>query len=291
MAKLSRALACKRDTALRYLAAAAMHCCRGQQHNLEQTLLYTVPLVRSGVLHPICFAQLQSYDETPSRVRVSWSTDTHAESQIAKLYVVKSQWIMMFYVRTADGEEPFLFHGSWAATLRAGTGTSAADTAAVLATCPEVNMETFKQVGFPITVKVSETDSLAANFKCERLRALADPESWWLHIVCMAHRCHTVADKVFALNRPLLSGICPSLLVLQGSGHLVALRNALMQIVEARLECVPYDGPLAVDVGSLLTEMRARVLASSPRGGRCRLGQPLVVCLLRDDYQSPNVSL
>ena len=186
----------------------------------------------------LCFISFQSYDESTLRVRVDWEGEGRAPNQVAKLFVALTQWALILEKapHVLGGAPEFLvLHGMISPAVRASDTTSARGIAAVLSQCPQPERVAEEILEKTWMIRCAETDASASNMKAERLLKLAHDNTTSLQILCMAHRIHSIADRVWALDADTLSGVVHCLLSMQAAGHMLAIEKALLQLVEQRL--------------------------------------------------------
>ena len=235
--ELAGILGCSAKTARRHLAATAEQMSRAQLELLSRACLYAESLVSVGAYKISGFFEIQAYDESPLRVRVAWDSSGSAPNQLAKVFVAHTQWILLLQKVPTNASEDLEFlmlHGLMSPSVRAGDSTSAEGIAAVVSQFPRPALLAKQVMDNPWIVRVSETDGAAANMKCERLITLAEKNTS-LQLLCMAHRIHSIADRVFELDASTLSGVIHSLLSMQPANQMLAIETALMTLVEQKL--------------------------------------------------------
>ena len=238
VSELAQALGCRIATARKYLAATAEQLARAQADHLHNTCLYAASLTSVGSFRSLCFIEFQAYDESPLRVRVNWDGSARAPNQVAKVFVALTQWALVLQ-KTASSiaaEEPefLVLHGVLSPAVRAADSTSARGVAAVIANTPRPANVAKEFLEGAWVIRVAESDGLAANAKAERLLFRAE-QNTHLHIECMAHRVHSIADRVWELDKATLSGVVHCLLTMRSSGQMLALEKALVHVLEQRL--------------------------------------------------------
>eukprot|EP00971_Amphidinium_carterae_P205567 4079615-Amphidinium_carterae.3 len=236
-------------TVLRHLECIAEKCWTAQNTNLENVLHYVRSLPTT--LRAVAFFFHQRYDETPLRLRVSFSMHTEAEPQVTKLYVLDSQWSLL--LRRLDPANAFApidesdylcIYGAWSTCLRAtDTGTGEA-IATVLRSGPHPPPED-SVLSHCHKYRLAEADEGAANGKAERLYQTwletTQPGFNTLLWVCSAHKVHAIADKVWSLSGEVLSGVCAVLLAVQTSQQLAKLKHAIEDLVQETFQWEQHD--------------------------------------------------
>ena len=225
ISELAQTLGCRTATARKYLAATAEQLARAQADHLQKCCLYAASLSSVGSFRTVCFIEFQAYDESPLRVRVNWDGSARAPNQVAKVFVTLTQWALVLQKTPSSSaaEEPefLVLHGILSPSVRAAESTSARSVAAVLANTPRPANVAKQALEGAWVIRVSESDGLAANAKAERLLFRAEGNTS-LHIACMAHRVHSIADRVWELDKPTLTGVVHCLLTMQSSGQMLA---------------------------------------------------------------------
>ena len=126
-------------TAWRDLKAMAEASRQGQLLCLQDVCDYLWR--RTANTQAVFYTHHQTYDETPLRCSVILDEgDSHATSQISKLFVVTTSWVIG--VRPVldsdmDAKHSILLHGHWAPAMRAATSATGKAMLAVLDTCPQ----------------------------------------------------------------------------------------------------------------------------------------------------------
>eukprot|EP00971_Amphidinium_carterae_P333452 6468212-Amphidinium_carterae.2 len=242
---LCRRMACSHKLALKYLHATAEKCLQTQRQSLHSILMYIKTMRDANVVCPVLFMHRVSYDETPLRLSITVAT-ADSTPQTSKLFVVESDWAALLQQRS-DGHY-LVITGSFSPASRVVDGASAAATAVVLQTAAEAQLPGTEHVEdiFEKTVRIAETDEGPANEKAERLWDLYRPGSVLLHLLCVAHKIHSIVDRTWSLHSDVLSQVVRTMLAQQSAVHLQRLRTALDSHVSRKLVVLPLQ-PLAQD--------------------------------------------
>ena len=226
----------KSGTHLRDVLRATAHRCVGHQRQiLEDILEYVSAHCHSQTLIPIGYMHSASYDETPLVLSVSRSESEGvnvSETQVlkAKLYAVQIRWALV--VRSAHSGEALIIAGSAAPALRVAESTCGECVLKVLDTCLQAPRRVHTL--FPTRLRLIETDAGGGNIRGERLMAASEAiagESWSrLHLHCLAHRCHSIAEQQWGSQQRRTKGMHSNVAVVPGGTQL----DSLHESVEAR---------------------------------------------------------
>ena len=219
-------------TALRYLQATAELAARSQQLQLNRVTEYLWRQTEAGFAKPIVYIYRHAYDETKLRVRVRLPELAHIGAAHGKIFVLQCSWTMLFQSRTLDSDWQYMsVSASCSPCLRITDSTRAECVAAVMASAPQMLNDRIKEL-FPAIYKISETDEAKANSRAEKLWSRANPStSATLHMCCVAHKIHALADKSWSLDKVLLSQVTRVLLALQSAEEVAQLKKAMNIIV------------------------------------------------------------
>ena len=244
------------------MAALAWQCCAHQHLLLRSTLSFGRALVAQQRLTPIAALWHVKYDETPLRMQVRYES-TMSDHTTGKLHVVETEWGLLFAEPDATSKEHFrFFRGGFSAACRIADRASAEGVCSVIHSCPAPDEGDFQ--GFPIRIRLPESDALSANFRAERLVSQLPSFNSWstFHWPCTAHKVHASATKAWKLlhNSQLISGITTLGLYLNSPGCLSQFRDLLKKHIQRALvvEAGPPDLPAATTI------YRLKMVSSSP---------------------------
>ena len=256
--ELGAALKVSSGTAERYLQAMAEACCRGDSCILEDVCRYLA--ARKVSLKALCYIHYQTYDETPLRCRLLMQAgDNHSVSQIAKVYVVSTSWVLgVKPVDAGPGDHPMLLHGHWAPAMRAADSGTGKGIAAILDTCPQP--PSMIDEICDIKVRLTDTDENGSNVKAERLWSLAKHGPGWVssQYMCLGHKLHSVAEKTWAKNATVLSGAMHALLAIQTTPQLSELISSMNTLIEQHGQRLPASSMLSESA----TQFRKQILTA-----------------------------
>ena len=226
---------------MRRLEASAEYCTRAQDEFCRNVVHFVKTLVLQGHVKPLCYVWRQSYDETPLKLRVSYTPDEGA-TQLAKLFVVEGSWnILLKYTDPSQQGEhnPYLLLSArWSPALMAAESTKAESILGVLKRAPAPPLPEVDRI-FKETqqIRVVEVDEGPSNGKAERMYQQTKPLQSWLHMLwpCTAHKIHTTSAKITALAKPTMTGIINCLLALQRSQNLERFLDCMSEVLRKRL--------------------------------------------------------
>ena len=243
--ELSKILKCTPKKANKLLLSVAETCALGQSHTLRKLLEYARSRQASGALKALQFVYHVSFDETPLRLRLAFRDTGRKSVQLAKLYAVESGWAMLLQMQ--DSQEFLRIHGTFSPSLRCADANSANAIAAVLESVKSHQLpdDLDPKDIFQASVRVAESDELMANLKAEREWVHKHPCTH-LHLVCLAHKLHSVCEKTVDLVPELWTGTVRTLLCAQSGSNLSKLEASLLSEIPQRLE-VLYHTTLSED--------------------------------------------
>ena len=249
-------------TALRYLHASAQLCSLAQHKSLEDILRYIWRMTWGKVMLPQSFLSWHAFDETSSRLRVASSiADGELMTQLAKVFVIQSAWLMIVRVwsHVKQAWTPLVLRGSQAPALRVSDTTSAESVAAVLTAAPQPPPLAAQL--FPDQHRLLECDEAKSNLKAVKLLTHNDPAPKTLTCVCLAHKTHACADKVWSVDRDALTGLTRLLLSIAPGQQLMRFMSALLQEIETRCSFLVSSDGILEPLSLAAQEFRRRALA------------------------------
>ena len=289
---------CSNSSLQRYMASVAYGSKDCQVAVVHQIFQYIQTMQAAGSFEPILFVQQIHFDESPLKLKVSFSDDAGADLQIGKVVAVQVKWIFLVGdLRALDDHEHvdaapclrdhLLLTGTMSSQVRAcdkGTGEALA---CVLRSCM---LQHGAQAGFKTSLLLYEADSLGANDRCINLLRGEYPSSVILRLRCLCHRVHTSAQRTFSMWPLMLQGVSRTLLVLlQQPGVFAAFRKALVNLVQAR--CRRVDMNMDIDLPEIAQSHREncmRYFSPSSRRGRAVV-RSLSMDLFNGDWREKEV--
>ena len=257
-----------RGSGKRRLEAAAEALKRVQQLLLKDVLAWVQFHTDIADIHPIAFIEHTQYDETQLEIRLHHDTgDTSkaspvANKEVAKTFICEYQWGML--VRKAgsaaeakhallmkapstmhscilEGSQQYLFiRGCASPTLSAASDVTGETVASVAKNAFAVPWESL-QATFPRLIRLCETDHASSNCRGEAILKADRPGAWSeLHIYCMAHRAHSIAQKTWALQLGCVSGLAHASKFLGLGGQHAQAQASYGEIVGGELRCGAY---------------------------------------------------
>ena len=234
---------CSRPFVDRLLQAMAEMCAKRQEEVLSSVLQYVKLQSQAGECEPLAFYFFSSYDETPLKVRISWSAGEAATTQTGKLYTVMNCWAALLRVTrelvgeklpTCQSARHVILKGSFSPSVRPTDATTGEAVATVLSENSGFPPREAQAI-FRRTVRMVEYDDAKANAKGERLLAAKHPNWTRGCLVCTAHKVHGGMAKTFSLfQSQVTSGIARVFLSVQGSSVISMLGRLLPVMVPGR---------------------------------------------------------
>ena len=249
--KLASTLKCSWNRAVK-LARSTAHCCAKSQANTFTAVLgYVRALQASDVVQGLQCVLRVSHDETPLRLKVSFSEQIGGQDsnvETSKLFLVESDWTILLRCQPFENPRYVMLHGSYSPALRCSDSTAAPGIAAVLRAVAEQQWPGKEEIEdvFQYTTRVCEADDAGANRRAERLWSTYRPGAQTMSLTCLAHKLHNVSERTWALSPECLTGVVRTLLCIQSSSHMERLRTALKREVPRRLVIVE-DGEISRD--------------------------------------------
>eukprot|EP00971_Amphidinium_carterae_P040789 800522-Amphidinium_carterae.1 len=132
-------------------------------------------------------------------------------------------------------DDYFVLEGEFSPSIRASENSTGETTLAVLESCPKPPAELLAL--FKTCVRHCETDECGSNARAEQLFLLQQEQVPWLHchFHCLAHKAHACASKTWALQPTTVSSVIHTCKVLQGSGALARVKDAVADILAEKL--------------------------------------------------------
>ena len=246
---------CSASNARRRIQAAAEFVASAQSKVQDQLLQLVIRMKSAQHWRPIHYCEHALFDETPLNIVVQYQGDDGKDGQVAKTFVVESEWAMLIELlpsplsSSTSSATPTLF------TLR---GRSSPAVRALAATDGETICEALRTVApppsgisdvFPICTRFSEADEHPANPRAETLLSRIGRQGWaQMHSVCFAHKLHSAASKTWAL--PMEAGTISSVIhtgkFLTTGGSMKKLKDNIKALVSQRFQLLaafpPDDG-------------------------------------------------
>ena len=249
--RIASTLKCSWKRAVK-LARSTAHCCAQSQATTFRAVLgYVRALQASDVVQGLQCVLRVSHDETPLRLKVSFSEQSgggDSNVETSKLFLVESDWTILLRCQPFENPRYVMLHGVYSPALRCSDSTAATGIAAVLRAVAEQQWPAKEDIEdvFQCTTRVCEADDAGANRRAERLWSSYRPGAQTMSFTCMAHKLHNVCERTWSLSPEVLSGIVRTLLCIQSSSHMERLRTALKREVPRRLLIVE-DGVISRD--------------------------------------------
>ena len=245
--KLGHALSCSAKKAALLLEACAETCASTHENNFKRTLLYLRSMRQAGIVQPVVCVLRTSFDETPMVCRVAFRSPAELNVEVAKMYVIESNWCVIVRTSLEDGVAGKLLalHGVFSPSVRVANGMNGESIAAVMENVmsSQVPKELLESV-CPVTIDLAECDGAGANLRALRLLAARAPHHWRLQLRCLCHSIHSISEKVWRLAPRSLTGVTRCILTLQTTTNMSRLKSVLAAIIRRR--CVRIQGPAAL---------------------------------------------
>ena len=255
------------STSLRHLRATAEVARRCQTSHMVAVLDWVWRQKEAGVAKPICYIFRHAFDETKLRLKIQLPELAHSGSAHSKVFVVDCSWCMVLETKTLMGDWEYLaISQKFSPTLRLADSTRGESVAAVLQSGPDICSDRVQSL-FPVVYKICESDQAKGNVNAEQLWANAHPAlSASLQLFCIGHRVHSVADKVWSLDKELVKQITRVLLALQSSEDVAQLSRAMGAIIASELTVVKADALSPDAIGYRKHVLSLLLPSSQPQG-------------------------
>ena len=237
------------STLTRATHALAEACLQRQTVVAEDCLRYACHTLG---MRPLCYIHRLSYDATPMLLRVHTSQSSplrQPDAETAKVYVIEAEWSALLQKPLQEGERDhsdnyLLLRGAVSPAVRCCNRSTTTALLQVLATTFAPPRMCRRQ--FPLYLRVVESDGDSSNSKAELcLHAAANSEGneqladlGLLHLMCSAHRLHTAAQRCWAHEQSIVTGITRSCLVLAAGGAMQKLSQSIDALVAEQLVVV-----------------------------------------------------
>ena len=176
--------------------------------------------------------------------------------------------IVDFWKPESQEWAPLVLRGEWGPTLRAADSASAEAIASVLSTSLQIPERAL--VLFDDVHRLAECDEASANLRAQNLLRYVNPKPKLLEVVCLAHKCHAVSEKVFAVDRPALTALTRILLSLIHGQHLMQFLRALQSEIEARCVRIVVEGDQDNLTGAAMAHRQNILRVYLPEKHHCR---------------------
>ena len=247
---------------------------------------------------PLLLCLGRKYDETPTKIAVSFQMDGSSEKeQNATAKVIQTRFEVSFLLKhTSSGEYCFM-HCFMPAALAAVDRSTAETTKAVqkdvLASI--ANLEEACKL-FPLCIQQVATDKFAANLRAEMLLQAEMDYTTTSHWTCDVHKLAAVQTQTLNFVSGHISALIAGALALNDSGVLRRLRKALQAVLEDRVHLRFGEAP----DDPFLNSYRAAVLDNFlpvPKGTmkeimrskhkkRQHMQRQIIAFFLNDDWQN-----
>ena len=220
------------------IGAIAEACAARSERVLHDALNWCRVVAAGQNVELVAFLWHVKHDETPVRARVQFSSNISgkADMQVAKVHMCENHWSIVACETNARNGDCFILSSGLGAQCRATDRANGEAISAMIRSCtPLPNPLEISQL-FPMAVRIVEADAVSANHRAQRLLHSTTYRDWvGLSIECQAHKVHACATKVFAMAKPLVSGMKHMHLFLSGPGIIAHTRRTLRTIVEETL--------------------------------------------------------
>jgi hypothetical protein len=232
--------------------------------------------------------KFRKFDETPLRVRYTWSEVLNQEAEIGeeeelqegKLMVIESGWSLYFQ---RPGDHPASMRALRPAKTVPIEGCSAEIVRVVIDACSSFpTVEAGSEISFSRDVTVSSTDDHPSNSLAEHWLTI-DTKSPCLHLIDPAHKVASIAKRGMELKPDFTSGLIRFALSLKSPGAMRRLRLSMIKILKAKL-VIRVGGELTEDAQAYRHNVMA-VFGASP-GRKNKLRQLVTEVLLNGNWQA-----
>ena len=232
--------------------------------------------LESRAYRPVAFIEYVSYDETTVHCRLTFDEDAEAQTQRAKVWVVRTDyhWLLEHLVHDSNqvhpnaaleegnrpGQSQFVaFSTSSSPALRAAAASDGDTTKRVLDTTPQPPAGAGAGA-FPLIVRAVEVDEYGGNLRAEKLilQERAKGGRRWTHCLslCLCHKLHNTAQRCWGLLPSTISGLIHASKILSLSGNTTRLKDACTVILNQKLEIVS-DRPVTHEATAFKNCVRA----------------------------------
>ena len=246
---------------------------------------------------PLLLCLRRKYDETPTKIAVSFQMDGSSEKeQNATAKVIQTRFeVSMLLKHTSSGEYCFMdcyMPAALAAVDRTTAETTKAVQKDVLGSIANLE-EACKH--FPLCVQQVATDKFAANLRAEMLLQADMDYTVTSHWTCDVHKLAAVQTRTLSFVSGHISALIAGALALNDSGTLRGLRQALQAVLEDRVRLRLGEAPedpflnsyraavldnfLPVPKGTMKEIMRSKVKK------RQYMQRQIIAFFLNDDWQ------
>ena len=235
---VAESISMSRRHLMRLLSVLAEASLRQQQDILNSVITY-IELNRDQ-WQPLLFCGHVKYDETPLALRAQYS-EGEPYAHNTKTYVIEVEWqaLLQHNSGSVDPGHMFLIHGAFAPAVRVGQNSTAET---IHCTLQNVNLIEWPRIRelFGQTWRIAETDEAGANLRAEEMWRQSDAGcgTRQLQIVCAAHKCHSVASRVWQMFPDLFYGFRQTMKVLKSPGCFQLFTDTVVRIIIERLKIV-----------------------------------------------------
>ena len=254
---------------------------------------------REDTFQPLLLCVGRKYDETPSKITVSFKTGGQgSKEENATAKVIQTRCHLSMLLRHGDGpSSKFCFLDCNIPTWLQAVDRTTAETTKAAQKDILNSIAGLQEASslFRMTVHQVTTDKYAANLKCEQLLGKEMPDSIISHYTCDVRKLAAVETKTLRFVDGHVSAMIAGALALGEAGTLRSLRESLDAVLADRLKVLFGEPPsdsytvayrtavlnafLPVPKGAQEEIMRSKVKK------RCFMRRCLVSFFLNDDLQ------
>ena len=256
----------------RVQSVAAIRCFEGRWQALLQLLQGLAAAQDRGELSLLQFVHSRAYDETPEVFR----TGAGSSASTCKVLACQARFSMLM-MRPSPSEsvgpsEFCVLRGqlpSHLVSMPCQTAEVLGSTLHSVGWLPEP-VRTLVESVFSHVARVSTCDSHRSNLKVERVAAASAPKWASMTIPCRLHRCHTVQQRAYQVDRSLESGLVNFTLNCRTPGVWARMRQSTTAWLQRNMRI--YHGQLPAEAREWRQQIREWFLTSSSAGGHRRRG-------------------
>ena len=194
-------------------------------------------LLKSKECSPVLLCIRRAYDETPSKIKVSFERDGEKETDAkSTAKILQSQCELMLIFKHEQSKQFCTLQTRIPTWLQAMDRT----TAEVTKKCQEDILEKIPHLPeisthFPMVASLVSTDRYSANMKAEQHRTLVQPKEVTSHYTCDIHKLHSVTKKMLAFVDGHVSAMIAASIALSDAGATRSMRNALREVLKDKV--------------------------------------------------------